>query len=82
MARKRKGRALPAVALAAQSVDAAWDEIRAGVREFREYGVDISIYMKDGVPALRVEIADNEIEREEKEGGEGLLGRLVALFSS
>ena len=40
------------------------DEVRAAVREFREFGLDFSIYMKDGAPAIRVEIADNEIERE------------------
>ncbi len=78
--RKRTGRALPAAAAAANGVRAAADEIRATVREFRQYGVDISIYMKDGAPAIRIEIADNEIERGDSRKGANLLHSLVSLF--
>ncbi len=78
--RKRKGRALPAAAAAANSVEAAWDEIQATVREFRQFGIDNTIYLKDGAPTLRTEIADSEIDRDEKERGKGLLMTLVQLF--
>ena len=78
--RRREGRALPAVAAAGNGVRAAADEIRATAREFRQYGLDFSIYLKDGAPTLRMEIADSEIERNESDGGKGLLMTLISLF--
>ena len=78
--RRRKGRALPAVAAAGNGVRMAADEYRLLAREIRQFGVDTSIYMKDGVPTIRNEIADSEIEREENDGGKGLLMTLISLF--
>ena len=78
--RERTGRALPAVAAAANSVDAAWDEIRLTAHEFRQFGLDTTFYMRDGAFTMRNEIADSKIERDEREGGAGLLGKLVSLF--
>jgi len=78
--RRRTGRALPAVAAAGNGVRAAADEIRATAHEFRQFGLDFSVYLKDGAPTLRMEIADSEIERDENEGGKGLLMTLISLF--
>ena len=56
---------------------AAADEYRMLARELREFGIDLSLYVKDGAPTLRIEIADSEVDREQGEGGKGLLGMLV-----
>jgi len=78
--RRRKGRPLQEVGKAATAAQAAIWEYQALGRELREFGVDISVWMKDGAPALRVEVADSEIERDEAEGGRGLLNILVGLL--
>jgi len=72
---------LPKVGNAADNVSAAAAEYRMLGREIRQFGVDFLFYKRAGVFAVRLEIADAEIEPDEGEGGIGVLQTIVGLLS-
>ncbi len=78
--RKKTGRALPAAAAAANAVRAAADEIRLAARALRKFGMDNTLYLKDGAPTVRTAIATGKIKRDKNGGGKGLLLMLAKLF--
>ena len=79
--RRRQGRPLPKVGDAADSMNAAAAEYRMLGREIRQFGIDFLFYKRDGVFAVRLEIADAEIEPDEGEGGISVLNMMMGLLS-
>ncbi len=82
MARDRKGRALPAVAAAANATEAAAIEGTRLLNDVRKFGVDCQFFKRDGGLVVRWEIAQTVIEPKEALDGMETLGMILkGIFS-